>query len=1232
MKNGPYFSILGCIKVGLSSIVLLFFGLLPCHGEWGGDGDSVLGVEEIESVLPVFDGVWFRAEGEAENFAPLRVLLSRSRYWEQDGHIDVVIRLSGEGELSGAQVSGHFVTAGGEDVGLFSLLPPGRAFIVYLRIPDAVRESGGGELVVELVDGDRRLALESRPFRVERYDEPVDRVGRVPIVVGNPGGVVMDGLPVSVGVPFPRGVLWDLASLRLVDGCGEELSLQVAERARWSKYGSIKWVLCDFVVALAGEPVEVYLEYGGVAEERDADSQWHMGAEVGVGFPGVAGETIRVTGAGVEWLDGGGGEAVALLGLPGLSGAFVEHEDGRVYRPDPQVLFEVEESGAETVVVRRQGWYREVGGNDRFCRFVTRFVLYRGSPLMRVFHTWIFTGDGNRDRIANMGWGFPLGAVGGEVEFLTDFGPLGRWEKGDSLLQYDYEHFLLSGATGEEDYAGGRAPGVVRLGGGGGGDLYFGVKDFWQNYPSELEMGDGVFWFHNWPRRNLAARHTFAKELIAERGVAAASSSAARYALEDPEKLSRSEWLLNVIQSRHAHEGEMLDFRLPDVYNEDPIWEDATSGQPHWDRGDVDTVNAQGVSRTEEFWFLSDSGGDVDNVRRILEGLNDESFRAVVDPWWLALSGAFYEFLPQDPLQFPREEALYETVALLPSRVAERLGIYGMWIYGDVPGWNPRLEIKEPVLYRAYRRHHLGWPYPWMPYIRSGDPRFFKWAESSTRRMIDTAWNHHISADVDRRVGPERHRRHGMVGIGPFPWGTGSSVAHFTRSTGTKVDYLLEYWYLTGYTPAWQRVRAWMEEMKVEEPGIAERDAFNYFTRASNSMLRACLESWEATFDPWFLVAAHALSEGHLHGRSNEHADGNYGGRGWDTGDREFLRFTGCDTYRDFYLNRHAARATSERVWSNWNRRHPQWQIKSYAWKLTEDPFYLRRAVHAVDQSLAIADFWNPYRHEVRTEEREPWQLGMWEGNSFGGHFTFFTAYFLRWFPLALWAIDTAGERPPPIYTTFNALIANPVDPAGTPQVVVALRPDGRSEPQTVRIDLGRDRHLGALPAAPAGLEARYQVVAGPGEVLASGDWQPPVGVDLLWPEGVAEARLELQFNRANAVVGVPLTAVGNGEVFVVEPGQSTPCVGWRSLWFKVPAGVDSFKVVACGPWAEIVDPDGVVVWRAAEGTTPAVIAAPPLTQDRLWQAVIPGHLQLGAAIPPAFAVEPDRWFLPESD
>lgn len=74
---------------------LWFTGFDLCHVEAAAPSESLLGVEVIEDTLPILDGAGrMRDPRPGDEFEPMRVLLSRSRYWQQDGHMDVVIRLS----------------------------------------------------------------------------------------------------------------------------------------------------------------------------------------------------------------------------------------------------------------------------------------------------------------------------------------------------------------------------------------------------------------------------------------------------------------------------------------------------------------------------------------------------------------------------------------------------------------------------------------------------------------------------------------------------------------------------------------------------------------------------------------------------------------------------------------------------------------------------------------------------------------------------------------------------------------------------------------------------------------------------------------------------------------------------------------------------------------------------------------------------------------------------------
>ena len=80
----------------------------------------------------------------------------------------------------------------------------------------------------------------------------------------------------------------------------------------------------------------------------------------------------------------------------------------------------------------------------------------------------------------------------------------GDWKQGDYLLQHDYDHYQVVEGKRTSQFPGGRAVGAAAATA-SGARLYFGVKDFWQSYPSELEFRSGSLWFHNWPRHNQPA-------------------------------------------------------------------------------------------------------------------------------------------------------------------------------------------------------------------------------------------------------------------------------------------------------------------------------------------------------------------------------------------------------------------------------------------------------------------------------------------------------------------------------------------------------------------------------------------------------------------------------------------------------------------------------------------------------------------------------------------------------
>lgn len=1218
----------------MRSVNSVIAGLLFCVlGAFASQGtaDPLLGVEVIEQPLPLFDPSdnSVRLPRQDEEFPPLRVLLSRQRYWAQDGHMDVIIQLAGEvrGQLA-VTIRGD----GGEGEVAFTIEPlPGADFIFYPVIPDFLRDGGGGTIVIRWQVGGETVAYEELPFRVERYKEPVPLSGAVPLIISNPGGVSESAVPVTVGVPFPRGVLRDVAQLRLVDSDGREIPLQVNDTSRWSKFGSVRWVLCDFTVALDGGPKELFLEYGPAVRRGESPL---LQAELGAAALVIDAGRLRIDDG--LWFDvAGDGNYVKVLDARALSGAFVEHENGRFYHVPLNHPFEVEEIGAEKIVLRREGWYQNVQPGDdpydHFCKFITRMVVHRDSPVLRIFHTWIFTGNDQRDRIRNMGWQFPLADGIEPGAFLTEFGDGGQWLGGDFLLQWDYEHFLVADGAEVAGFDGGRAAGVA-VAGNETVDVLFGVKDFWQNYPSELEFADGSFWFHNWPRHNLAAGHTFDKEWLVERTEPVGSASAARYAMEAPDKLSRSEWKMNILQHRYAHEGPVLDFSLPQILAEPPL---SWTGDHSFA---IEKFNAQGISRTEEMWlyFKAADGHGPAGAEPLMRGLNDETLRAVVDPEWLALTDAIHGIHPVDRERFPAAEHSYELAALSFGKLAERLGSYGMWIYGDIPAWNAQPALMTPSLYRAFQKQHLGWPYSWIPYARSGDPRFLKLAEANTRRIMDAAYVHYIGEDL-----ADVRTRKGYWGVGPVYWGRDTNPA--VRGTFVTAENVIHAWNMSGYHRAADHI-GYITDMLKDNP--IDRTLYG---RTSNAELKTYVDLYEQTFDPWILAAAHAMSRGHMYGPTGEFLDRVYGGRKWETGDRDFLRLTDDTEFRDkLYLGRIVPVSTSEFEPDHYNRRVPQYPTKVHAWRITGDDDYLRRVAAAVEMGTALIGDGETY---------PDYQIGYIHRNNCprpttGGDtdYTVFTGQFIRWLPLGLRALADAGYWPDSI---ANSALVTPLavdrDDGFNRAVIVTIRKETDDQPVPLHLRAWNN-HWSPGPMSDD-IVATYRVVDPSGEIVTSGSWdfskRPFVrGINTLDAEIPASVpagvyQVEVLFSGAGAVA-MPITGRDTPEVFQVEPGQTVASPNHGSTWFMVPPGVESFWIDVRPDkrgLAMVWNPDGERVWNQGDHWLPidhpewnnnslrAEIEVPAEHAGKLWRITYGGNFRIDPQIPHVFSTEPGRWF-----
>ena len=68
---------------------------------------------------------------------------------------------------------------------------------------------------------------------------------RVSLTVSETKGILRQNVPITQGVPLPKGALHNLDSVWVENGDGQPVSAQFRTLSRWED-ASLKWVLTDF--------------------------------------------------------------------------------------------------------------------------------------------------------------------------------------------------------------------------------------------------------------------------------------------------------------------------------------------------------------------------------------------------------------------------------------------------------------------------------------------------------------------------------------------------------------------------------------------------------------------------------------------------------------------------------------------------------------------------------------------------------------------------------------------------------------------------------------------------------------------------------------------------------------------------------------------------------------------------------------------------------------------------
>lgn len=1052
--------------------------------------------------------------------AQLAVYLDRDQYPSfqrlATGRIRTTSPSSGP-ELQGAPTIEIALLRDGREVEARTVTPVESPVLDFdFRVADI--EPGACEIEVRLRDDGGVFASARQDFIIEQAT--AERSGRIPLTVTlAPAG--FGGWGMTFGVPFPWGALDSADHVRLLDEAGREVAMQATVAGRWSKQGSIRWLLVDCVAPVGGEAGSYTLEYGPEVTRAAVPSpllteQTDEEITVGTGPLRLVIPRSEPTGIGEVWLDRDGdgefADAERVLDPSAAIGPYLTDAEGTQYlgSRDAQAEVVLEEAGPLKACVRLSGWHVAESG-ERLGKFIVRLYAYRGLPQLRAMHTFIITADSDEAQYRDIAWSLPFGCL--DYVLGTPNVSVGRVpEQGAYLRQRDDLCYKLyhDGAFKEE---GEKSEGWVTVGSPGRW-MTLAVRDFWQQFPKELEVTRDTLTVHFWPEHG-----------------------------EDPVRTGDNLSIRNAYHQWFAHEGEELDFRVPEEFLQF-VKED--SERYNWPSAKV--ANAIGLAKSHEM-LLNFHTRDWESARsRDVSRVFQDDPTAVVDPAWMCASGAFGSMHPQDREQFPEvETAIDETLDNI-ARLRAMDRDYGMFNWGDSHhnwDWAPR----RWNMHRIWRNTHHGWTrWPWLMYARSGEKALLDWADANARHVADVDHCHYATEDLAKQTYPLQKLVGGICDYKGFVhWASGGRL-HYNSIA----DSMIWHYYITGnrrsLTAALEHGAALIADGKPlahrEGAGRATSSAALYFLTWDNDYL----EFLERTVDTLL---------------NTQEEDGRF--PQWENFSPYLQR------YVDLTGSRRAKQAMTR--WGDWicaqppraEGYHAKTNILAHAYLYTGDEKYLRAAAYDVE---AAVDF--IYRGP---DPRYYGQFIRLRSN-------LDQSYFMQEVPYYLTALERLGHEPEPVHptrTSIRTLSRETID--GEERYVF----DARLRQTT-------DGPL-ALSVAVRGYEdASYEATLTPvggGESAtatgAPGHDERAVTLELALPaDGALEYALRV-FCPKNFFVNVPITD-GDATLQEVYPiFADGTCVGDGFRWFfGVPDGAERFTLRYKGrSWPlqfDVQNPAGQVV------------------------------------------------------
>ena len=353
----------------------------------------------------------------------------------------------------------------------------------------------------------------------------------VPITSTESEGIARVREPLTMGLPFPRGLVRRLSQLSLRNPDGEPQPVQFAPLSRWPD-GSVQWGLLDFQIDLAAHAstqYTIHLDERGVEPPGNPSIAMEESVDGFRVHTGVAtfeiGRTRFVPGWGASI---GGGQ----LTDRSESRCLLRDVTGQSYTPRVEAL-SVETQGPLRTTIRIDG--RFCSGPKTFCHFLARLSFFAGSATVRLALTvhnprgahhsknlWdlgdarsiyirdmslriALAGQGRRKAVWSTEPGSPFAEIPDEdLEIYQDSSGGQNWASRNHVNRHNETTTSFCGyalRAGERQSGGRRAQPLVAV---YSGSLAVAgaVRDFWQNFPKAIEVSGSSLVVSLFPRQS----------------------------------------------------------------------------------------------------------------------------------------------------------------------------------------------------------------------------------------------------------------------------------------------------------------------------------------------------------------------------------------------------------------------------------------------------------------------------------------------------------------------------------------------------------------------------------------------------------------------------------------------------------------------------------------------------------------------------------------------------------